>query len=51
MTDVTRVNTFVTKGVPEINNSLSKQSGPTLMGGKPVKFPAWLSQRSKGDEQ
>ncbi len=44
LTDVGRVNTFLTKGVPEVNEGLAKQNGPMLMGGKPVKFPDWLAK-------
>ncbi len=50
VSDVGRVNTFLTKGVPEVNESLTKHNGPTLMGGKPVKFPEWLSQKNKAGE-
>ena len=47
VTDVGRVNTFITKGVPEVNEGLAKQNGPMLMGGKPVKFPDWLPKIGK----
>jgi photosystem II stability/assembly factor-like uncharacterized protein len=45
--DVGRVNDFLTKGVPEVNQSLSKRDGPSLMPGKPIAFPDWLSKTSK----
>ncbi len=46
VTDVGRVNTFLNKDLTEINQSLTKHNGPTVMGGKPIKFPDWLSQKS-----
>ena len=47
ISDVGRVNTFISKGVPEVNDALTRQNGPTLMGGKPVKLPDWLPRDGK----
>jgi hypothetical protein len=43
--DIGRVNDFLTKGVSEVNDSLSKHSGPALMPGKPIAIPDWLSKQ------
>ncbi|MBV9613053.1 MAG: hypothetical protein JO091_11310, partial [Acidobacteriaceae bacterium] len=41
--DMGRVNTVVTKDVPEINEMLKRHNGPALMPGNAIKMPEWLS--------